>query len=565
MDELSDIELLGRYAREGTETAFAELVRRHLDMAYSAALREARGDSGLAQEIAQSVFVELARKAKSLANHPALAGWIYTCVRHMAANARRAEARRLQRELEAQAMRELHEDGETGWAQLRDELDDAIHDLEEADRTAVALRFLEGRSHREVGGALGVTENAARMRVDRALEKLREAIGRRGIKSTASALTAAMAAGALTQAPSGFAAMVTATAVGGAAVAAASGGTFLTTLLMSMKAKAVAVVLLVALAAGVPVVYKTHQKQVAAEAQMAAEKAEMAARAQELDARAKATETATAEVERLRESQAKMQTELSRLRGEVTASRQTPLRPMMAAPGPANTPRIEFGNTNLMASAQAMMKNTMEQQALGKLTRLKEKLNLTPEQSEAVKKILIESATRDSANGFEMLKSGKPLDPKAATERRDPEKEIKALLTPEQASHFGEYKTEEQNAMARALAGSSLVAMQNAVGLTPDQQDKVFTILYDQTVQQLNPDVKADPKAATFPTDQSVAGWINWQADRTRENTEKEVKSLEGILSPEQLANYRKFKELQIEQSKAVLPMFESQQKPKTE
>src|SRR3954471_15613838 len=107
MDQFADTELLAKYAAESSEAAFAELVRRHLNMAYAAALRESRGDSGLAQEIAQSVFVELARKAKSLAQHPALAGWIYTCVRHNAANARRSEARRLQRELEAQAMQDL--------------------------------------------------------------------------------------------------------------------------------------------------------------------------------------------------------------------------------------------------------------------------------------------------------------------------------------------------------------------------------------------------------------------------------------------------------------------------
>src|SRR5213594_3696712 len=195
----TDTDLLRRYAEERSEDAFTELVRRHVDLVYSAALREARGDASLAEDITQAVFAELGRKATSLVRHPALAGWLYTCVRRMTANVRRAEDRRQRREQEAQTMNELStsDPSESVWQQVQPVLDDAMHELSEVDRTAVVLRFFEDRSLKEVGLALGLNENAARMRVERALEKLRDLLSRRGAKSTASTLTAALAAGAV--------------------------------------------------------------------------------------------------------------------------------------------------------------------------------------------------------------------------------------------------------------------------------------------------------------------------------------------------------------------------------
>src|SRR6266850_1293583 len=102
----NEAELLRSYARDRSESAFSELVQRHINLVYSAALREARGDVGLAEDTTQAVFAELARKATSLVRHPALAGWLYTCVRRMTANVRRAEDRRQRREQEAQTMNE---------------------------------------------------------------------------------------------------------------------------------------------------------------------------------------------------------------------------------------------------------------------------------------------------------------------------------------------------------------------------------------------------------------------------------------------------------------------------
>jgi RNA polymerase sigma factor (sigma-70 family) len=170
---LSDAQLLDRYAQHRSESAFTELVQRHISVVYSAALRETSGEVSLAEDITQAVFVELARNSSRLSRHPALAGWLYTSVRRMAGSSRRAEGRRRQRELAAHTMNEVLSSGSPDpiWQQVRPVLDDAMHELSDSDRTAVVLRFFEDQSLRDIGLALGLGEDAARKRVDRALEK----------------------------------------------------------------------------------------------------------------------------------------------------------------------------------------------------------------------------------------------------------------------------------------------------------------------------------------------------------------------------------------------------------
>jgi DNA-directed RNA polymerase specialized sigma24 family protein len=97
-------ELLGEYVRNRSEQAFAELTRRHIDLVFAAACRETAGDHAQAQDITQSVFIALARQASGLRRHSALAGWLFTCVRRVAANHRRASQRRQHREQAAFAM-----------------------------------------------------------------------------------------------------------------------------------------------------------------------------------------------------------------------------------------------------------------------------------------------------------------------------------------------------------------------------------------------------------------------------------------------------------------------------
>ncbi|MEO5959139.1 MAG: sigma-70 family RNA polymerase sigma factor, partial [Opitutaceae bacterium] len=221
-----DAELLSRYADEQSEAAFAELVRRHLNLVYSVALRQVAGDTHLAEDVTQQVFVALARKAGELAPRPALTGWLYRSTYFAASDVVRVERRRRAREQEVHTMDSNPSGPEANadWDKLRPVLDDAIAELAEGDRDAVSLRFLEGRSFAEVGAKLRLTENAARMRVERALDKLHTALGRRGVTSTATALGLALANQAGVAAPAGLAASVTGAALAAGPLAATAGG-----------------------------------------------------------------------------------------------------------------------------------------------------------------------------------------------------------------------------------------------------------------------------------------------------------------------------------------------------
>jgi RNA polymerase sigma factor (sigma-70 family) len=160
-----DAELLRRYAMGHSEAAFADLVRRHVDLVYSAALRLVNGDTHRAQDVTQEVFSELARRAKPLVRHPALIGWLYTTTRQTAWHLIRSEQRRAAREQRAHTMNEFlgRPVAEPDWEYLRPVLEEAMHELNQADRVAVLLRFFKNKSLREVGLELGLTDFASRM------------------------------------------------------------------------------------------------------------------------------------------------------------------------------------------------------------------------------------------------------------------------------------------------------------------------------------------------------------------------------------------------------------------
>jgi RNA polymerase sigma factor (sigma-70 family) len=199
-----DAELLTRYARDRDEGAFRVLVERYVDLVFSAALRQVH-DSHIAQDVTQMVFLRLARKASSLPEGVVLAGWLHADTRLTALQVLRAERRRVARE---EAIPMEKSESTEGWEELRPVVDEALAELEQSERDAVLLRFFGDRSFADVGSALRLSPDAARMRVNRALEKLREVLGKRGITTTAAALSAALLANSIQAAPFGMAAKV---------------------------------------------------------------------------------------------------------------------------------------------------------------------------------------------------------------------------------------------------------------------------------------------------------------------------------------------------------------------
>jgi RNA polymerase sigma factor (sigma-70 family) len=210
-----DLTLLREYARNNSEEAFAALVSRHVNLVYSVALRQVR-DPHLAGEITQAVFIILARKADALGPQIILPGWLCRTARYASANALTIQRRRQRREQEAHMQSILNEAEpmqEETWNQIAPLLDGAMEQLGQKDHDALVLRFFENKNFAEVGAALGASEDAAKMRVNRALEKLRKFFTKRGVSSTTAILAGTISANSVQASPVTLAKSVVAVAI----------------------------------------------------------------------------------------------------------------------------------------------------------------------------------------------------------------------------------------------------------------------------------------------------------------------------------------------------------------
>ena len=204
-----DYDLLRSYVERRDDAAFAELVERHVNMVYAAAVRQV-GRNGMADDVVQAVFILLERKAPGMDRGLVMAAWLHKATRFAALNAMKNERRRRQHEQSASALAiaEMNRqrarsvtNANAEWAEGTILLDEGIHQLGTADRAAIVLRYLERRPFAEVAKHLGVSEEAAQMRVGRAVEKLRAFFRRKGVAMSAAAFSAAMDTGGTMHAP----------------------------------------------------------------------------------------------------------------------------------------------------------------------------------------------------------------------------------------------------------------------------------------------------------------------------------------------------------------------------
>ncbi|HUZ06247.1 MAG TPA: sigma-70 family RNA polymerase sigma factor, partial [Candidatus Paceibacterota bacterium] len=224
-----DMELVREFAARRSDAAFETLVLRHLNLVYSVAQRQVR-DPHLAQEVAQAVFLILARKAGSFGPKTIVSGWLYRTTQYASADALKTQRRRQHREQEAYMESILNRGGDDpsqptddeAWAQIAPLLDAAMLRLGEKDRNAIVLRFFEKKNLREVGAALGTSEDSARVRINRALEKLRKFFTKRGVMLSATVIATAVSANSVQAAPVELAATISAAAVKSSAVAAST-------------------------------------------------------------------------------------------------------------------------------------------------------------------------------------------------------------------------------------------------------------------------------------------------------------------------------------------------------
>ena len=208
MNDETDAQLLRAYARTGSEAAFAELVRRHVDFVYSAARRMVR-DRHLAEDVTQGVFVALAKKSAQLHDRPVLSGWLHRTAQNIAAQTVRTIERRRAREQEAATLNELLAvEADASWENIAPHLDSALGELAEADRDALLLRYFERKTSPEMAKLLGIGDEAAQKRVSRAVDRLRECLASRGVTAGASGLVLLVSANSVQAAPLKMAAAI---------------------------------------------------------------------------------------------------------------------------------------------------------------------------------------------------------------------------------------------------------------------------------------------------------------------------------------------------------------------
>jgi hypothetical protein len=417
------------------------------------------------------------------------------------------------------------------WQQVRPVLDDALHELNAADREAVVLRFMEDRPLREVGARLGLNENAARMRVDRALDKLRGQLARRGITSTASGLTAALAIGVLTPAPAALAGTIASTALASGAVA---GSTTLTLMkLMSLTTVKVSLIsALVVAGIAVPAWQQTRLQRVQSEnAQLHAKETALRTQATELAAlrdeaeRLRKAGDDPAELEQLRQWKTQTQPELLRLRGLAGLARRAnaeaeQLRAQLAK-------QASEGGTNTFSAAMMdFQKQDRARRIESDLSSLRGRLHLTPEQSQAVRDILLRHAQVDYAAMEQRYTTGKYDKEEIARLKKDAgdqDTQIQALLTPDQQAAYASYQQEKVAQAARWSASAATADLQRELNLTSEQADQAYAAVYQVTLERI-----AKAKSGAKDEAEDYARWRDLQ-----------TKALGSILTPTQLESYR--------------------------
>jgi RNA polymerase sigma factor (sigma-70 family) len=313
LNDWTNQRLLQEFANRQSDAAFAELVRRHIDLVHSAALRMVC-DSHLAQDVTQATFVALAQSAKGLTEYTVLSGWLHRTAQNLAAKAVRTDVRRRVREQEAAAMNELLSESHTEWQQVAPHLDAGLGGLSEADRDAVILRYFERKSAQEMAHVLGITAEAAQKRVNRAVERLREFFQKRGVTVGASGFVALVSANAVQAVPAALLATVSAAALSTVILTTPVAVTATKVIAMTALQKTIiGATLAVAVGAGF---YKHHEASNLRN-ELNAVRAKYAA--DEALSKAKLEETATqlAALQGERERASSNASEVLRLRGEV--------------------------------------------------------------------------------------------------------------------------------------------------------------------------------------------------------------------------------------------------------
>jgi RNA polymerase sigma factor (sigma-70 family) len=502
--EYTDSHLLRTYAERKLEPAFSELVRRHLDFVYSAAIRMVR-DPHLAEDVTQGVFIALAKQAPDLAARATLVGWLHRTTQNIAVQTIRTIERRRAREQEAVSMNELISSvPEASWEQIEQHLDAALTELSDSDRDAVLLRYFQKKSAAEMAQILGISGEAAQKRLNRAVEKLREFFTKRKITVGAGGLTVLISANAVQSAPAMLLTTISAKVLGGTTASVSTTITATKAIAMTALQKTLVTATVVVLAGAS--IYQARQASQSREQveMLQQQQAPLAQQIQQLqNERAEATNrlaTATAEIAQLNSNQ--NQAELLKLRGQVGTLRQQ----LVSLQAQMNSP--SSGLEKIMADPAK--KDLVDQEARRQIklryANLFRELKLSPEQIEKFALTYANSAYAPAGT--------------------DVDGQLQSLLGEAGYSRFKEFTQEVPARTTMQLLSSQLGASQ----LTDEQEARLLKIIkaepYDLTYG-----IEGDLNPAFFGTQDQVDDYVR----QVTASNQRVVQQAGAFLAPDQL------------------------------
>ena len=547
----NDQELLRQFTQGKSQDAFTALVNRYVNLVYSAALRQVRSPE-LAKEVSQTVFIELARRAPTLTPGTVVPAWLYKVTRNAAIDVVRRESRRQAREQIAFQMNEINE-ASTTWTDIEPLLDEAMQSLADSERTALLLRFFENKSLREVGEALGASEDAAQKRVSRALDSMREFFSKRKLAVSVTGLAALISANAIQAAPSGLAATLAA----GSALAA---GTISSSTLIpiaktiTMTAIQKAIVCVALAGAVVAIVYEASQVS------------NLRHEVQSLKQEQQGQAQRNIEAQELRRERDRASNLLAAVSAENAALKNNPrdVLKLRNEVGRLRQENTDLGSTSGLSKITAnpetrkMVRDQQKMAMTGLYKGFAERVKLGPEQSEKFNDLLADHIMDNVDRVTTALRDKLPLDQVNslfAAQDAALEQKVQALLGPEALQQYQEY--------SKNLLGS-ICAEQFKTKLAGSTEEK------DQKAKQLSQLLQEEAQAvlanAGLPPNYQTVPMLNFRNIASEQEGEQSLKLMEDIfqrtaargsafLSADELAKFDEFKSAAITNNRAALTL----------